>query len=547
MNKSKHQAKSKSKTNKGKKDFDPKFAKRQDPRGDAEGRKDSDGKSWNRASMYIPDDKIRNIVGSFSYSTVTGVPTYFECDSDETSVTATTLDGEVMYGSVMEIVAFPYPGTNTSTVVNARGIGALNTACRKLYSAISAENSKTTQYTPESLGIAMLAIGDLVSAISFATRLYGVAFTYNPRNRHIPKQIIKAMGIDADSLLNNLADYRNKLNVLITSANNIRMLKDLEYFNKCWEMYANYFEDSNSAMAQYYVLRPAGFLKYNEVSPTQGELTYSTFDGPESISLMSYPTLLTTIEDMINRLLTSSLMNYVYTDIINYVAKKGGNLLGFSYVGELYSILPIYDATFMNQVHNMTWGYFDLSNYSISEDPASLQIAASSIVRAIGETAYERLGSSGDVMLDMPFNDNPTPDDNIDALAYTTVPWYVHYDESGAEPVLTYGDIAAPDHPIQFVRLWANNNRVYTLNSNYVFNTVEEQRINDSLVKFLESFSIKPQLYIVTTNVDANKVYKRILGSLNYFTLISYKQLKGIFNYSFLGLFDVEVKDIKPF
>lgn len=492
--------------------------------------RDDDNKSWNDAAWYIPDEKIRAQVGTFAVNTVTGVPQSIEAVSGELP----TFNGRanVLYGDVMSIRTFPYPGTNALTSLGS-GVSALDTACRKLYTSISSVNSKTTQYTPESLGIAIIALGELVSLISYATRLYGVAFTYNPRNRNVPTRIIDAMGI-TNSILDDLAYYRMQLNKLITAANNVRMIKDIKYFTKCWEMYANYYEDSSSGLAQYYVMRPAGYLRYDELTPTTGELTWVDFGNS-----MSYAALIQHIQTCLNNLLTSSLMNYVYTDIVNYVTKEGGDLLGFSYVGELYSVLPVADTTFLTQVHNMTWNMFDLTSYKIYEDPNTLQIEATDIFDMHGADPYARMALGADRIVDFPFTDNPSVDDKIDAIMYQTICYDI---DSNGKPI----GIAAPDHPVKDIVVYRNDGTAISLDS--IFDAT-----GGTLALFLDqdiignTFGIAPIRYTYFYDTINEVLTTYPTGDLNYFTVMSYRQLKNIFDFSFLGLFDAEVKGVKPY
>lgn len=488
-------------------------------------------KSWNDAGWYIPDENLRNQVGTYAVNTVTGIPQYIDTASAE----LVSLSGlnRVEYGDVMSITLFPYPGTGTSLTSSAPGVSALDTACRKLYTAISSVNSKTTQYTPESLGIAIIALGELISLISYATRLYGVAFTYNPRNRFVPKQVIMAMGMN-DSILDDLALYRMQLNKLITAANNVRMLKDLKYFTKCWELYANYYEDSSSGLAQYYVMRPGGYLRYDETSPTTGELIWVPF-----ATGMTYPQLIGHIQTCLNNLLTSSLMNYVYTDIVNYVTKEGGELLGFSYVGELYSVLPTYDQTFLTQTHNMTWGMFDLSGYRIYEDPNTLEIETTDIFNAWSAPAY-RMANAGDRIVDFPFTDNPSVDDKIDAVMYMSLVWDI---DANGKPL----DIAAPDHPVLDVTIYpASGSPAVTITQcPFVKTTMVPDYIGE--LNLVKTFEIAPILYPFSTDTQTNHLDIFPHGSFNYFTVFRYKQLKNIFDFSFLGLFDAAVKSVHPY
>lgn len=496
----------------------------------------------NDAAWYIPDEMLRKQIGSFSFSNTIGVKNVLEWNLD-----GNTYDNDIYVGNVMSINVFPYPGENRNELGLAGGRSAINQSALKLYTQISAVNAKTTQYQPEDLAIAIMAIGEVISMVSQAQRMYGVAFQFNPRNRTLPRDLILAMGIEPDSLLNDLSGFRMKLNKILTAASNIRMLKDIKYFTKCWTMFSEVFFDKNSAMGQYYVLYSGGYLALNEEAPELGRLVWTGYHEQEQqmatpANPVSADQFLNCLSHAVNYILESSLFNYVFTDIVNYVTKQGGDLLGFSYVPELYQVTPIFSELFMTQMHNMDWGLTDLSTYNIYEDVKTNKIYASDIFKAPINDELANCSIWGNKILDFPYTDQPTVDDVIDACAFKIAAKYVTHDETYHYP--SY--IAAFDHPVHSVYVVFTNaeqSRVLTLPENNIVVSSTGNVGIDPIV-LTDAFDVQPIIY---STQKGNYHRSAALGGLNFWTTISYEQLANMAQYYFLGLFDAKVKEGRPF
>lgn len=479
----------------------------------------------NDATWYIPDPDIRNQVGSFSMNSTIGIDTTIttECLNE-------TTQAKMRVPSVMGIFMNPSCGTTYRDVLGFMNskMSAINMAARELYSKISSVNAKTTQYQPQDLAFAILAVGELESLISVAVRAYGIAFNYNQRNRDIPRAVLKATGLDPDSLLDDLAGFRMKLNKLLVPANQVVMLKNIKYLTKCWDLYANYYVDSDSPMAQTYIISPATYWLLDE-STTSGTVLKTTYiHSSNTGNNFDYQAidLLNAIKKVTDALLTSTTFNYIYTDIRNYVSKFGGEIISFGYLPETYSVQSKFNAEFLMQIHNLrTIGVPTGSN--ANDVTQSVEDNTIEYKPQFDYGAETRFLSATNI-IDFPVNCNPTPDDKINATMLMT-------QVKGMKTGETYSiyDVAIPDHyPVSVEVL--NGEEVKMRGSN--FGSTVNPDVG-TYAFYYTKFDYAPGLWLHDTSGQVTS----IVGDLNFYDTVQFNQLKNIFEYSYLGLFKLQI------
>lgn len=229
----------------------------------------------------------------------------------------------------------------------------INMAALKLYTTLSAQSGKTSNYGPEDLAILMLALGDLISFVEYGRRTLGLAFTYNSRNWNYPSNIIKACGFD-DSVLTDLAQKRMDFNITLNTINKISFPANIAYFYKCASLYQNVFLDSTSPMAQSYVYLPCSYWKLDEKASSKGSVLKTQRLWATPTSYLTWDAYMSKLNDMINAIMMSSTFNYIYGDVLNYAAKTNVPLLHLDLVSEDYAVLPVYNELALTQIHNMT-------------------------------------------------------------------------------------------------------------------------------------------------------------------------------------------------
>lgn len=232
---------------------------------------------------------------------------------------------------------------------------AVNLCARKLYSQLSNKSGRTVAYGPQDVMTAILGMGEVISMISYIRRIFGIVFTYNQRNRDLPKHLIYAMGVNPDDLFSNLAAYRVRYNTVVNTANKIPVPANIAWFSKCDALYQGVYKDTPDDMAELYAFVPGTTWQLDETAEGGSRLVTIPWalsaDG--SFVARNLSVYITTLQQMIDALLTSSTLNIIYADIINYSNNSKVPLLHLAITDELYSVVPQYDEEVLLHIHNL--------------------------------------------------------------------------------------------------------------------------------------------------------------------------------------------------
>lgn len=232
---------------------------------------------------------------------------------------------------------------------------AVNLCARKLYAQLSNKSGRTVSYGPQDVMTAILGMGEVISMISYIRRIFGVVFTYNQRNRDLPKHLIYAMGVDPDDLFSNLAAYRVRYNTVVNAANKIPIPANIAWFSKCDAIYQGVYKDTPDDMAELYAFVPGTTWQLDETYEGGSRLVTIpwTVSSTGDFVARKLSVYITTLQQMIDALLTSSTLNIIYADIINYSSNNNVPLLHLAITDELYSVVPQYDEEVLLHIHNM--------------------------------------------------------------------------------------------------------------------------------------------------------------------------------------------------
>lgn len=211
----------------------------------------------NNASMYFSNPILADQVSSFSFNQFMG--------SKDSLGPVGTFSAPTIATYWMN----PCPGYSIGDVHTGINVDGL-----KLYTILSANNAKTTQYAPQDVTTLILAMGEIISLSEVIKRAMGVAYTYNVRNRTLPLQVVTAMGIDpAFITTGELARLRIRLNTALNQANAIPFFGNIPYLEKCKRLYQVYYMDSESPMSQLIIPMPMTTWRLNEGVSSTGHLS----------------------------------------------------------------------------------------------------------------------------------------------------------------------------------------------------------------------------------------------------------------------------------
>jgi len=458
--------------------------------------------------------------------------------------------------------------TNLTSSLFTETRDGINLMSTKLYTLLSTYSGRTSNYGPQDIGIMHLALGSLVEFTEYIRRAFGVAMTYNPRNRMLPLGLLAAMGVDGDDLMKNLANYRMRFNVAIARVNQIPILDNIGYLRKCREIYQKIYVDEVSAMAQYYLYMPNSVWLLHEESI--GSWTHGSW-----LETVVIPTgtntvgsLLSILERMINALLFSSTYNIVYSDLINLANKISVPFWSLDYLPENYVVMAEYNRNANLQMHNLSiwqdadqpgrgtgvnlnvpWNYStlmpanwyitpynnvyaDARDNSVLYNPA-FPVLFTDMFTSNSGTAW----FSAKQIVDMDI-DNPTLEDRIESLRFKVMEsgYYLSQNETTRDRFFKILP-CLPDH-------YCVNSFIYT---NYNDSPIEyKSTVRSASTPWgggaISQLKNAPLTYLKENNTYVDNTVSNIYGDLTFYTTIDFDYLYRLNRLIATGLFDFRTK-----
>lgn len=470
------------------------------------------------------------------------------------------LTGSAKMPSIMSYFFNPCIGTVSRDNLETT---AVNLAARKLYSVLSNKSGRTAAYGPQDVIMAVLGVGEIVSMVSWMQRAFGLVMTYSQRNRDLPRNIFGAMCINYDDFVSNIANYRVKLNTVIQTFNKIAIPANISWFQKAAAMYEAIYMDSPDEMAQLYVYNPATTWILNESVYEQGTILQSNSWCCDRVSnapvVQTFSTYLNKLQGMVNALLTSTTLNVVYADVINYCNNNNVPMLKLGLIDETYSVKPVYDEEALLHIHNMTIlgapkVVTDTESINLEDTSAVLATPYNEVYPVVGTNAVAQYlviamalstelerGEYGEVeacdLLDFPYG-NPDLTQRIEASRFS-----VRVSKDMSKPVVTSGGtynglvydiITVPDHYCVLAAAYTNGALV--LGHSQLQTICASANATASNASVFDKFRYHPIMYVRKadeTDIDF------VLGDLNYFTHINGEWLKNLNNVCYQGLFEL--------
>ena len=299
----------------------------------------------NNPAYYFDDMALLNQFANVSYNQIMGAPYFINNLEGDVFLLMPALMRLDMYPSIMG-------GTSDNGAVQS-SIGRL---CSAIYTTINARNGKlVTQYTGNDVLAAILAVGSILEGISFMKRAFAYAYTYDHRNRAFPKSVFTMMGINAADFLNNIPQYRQRVNNLITRLRSIPIPSNIAYLDQCIHMYDDIYTDMpNNTTAQLYMMVPASLWKLSEIGTSSGS-TLQEVEFVPSSGTKSFANYIGIMEEIIGQLLNSTTLNFVYADILHYIESVGNSVFAIDIIPDTgFDRVPIYNYEALLQIANLT-------------------------------------------------------------------------------------------------------------------------------------------------------------------------------------------------
>lgn len=503
----------------------------------------------NDPSWYIPDPMVMDQATRMSFANFIGV----EVDFDPTnSLSDYLVSGTLMPGAAMQIFMNPSPGFTTSANPKA---AAINQQAFRTYARLSSINAKNTLYTPNDVATVILALGELISMFAVAQRAYGLLWTYNVRNRNMPKTLVDLSGVNVNLLSPKAADYLTELNTLIVEANKIPFPANIEYFKHCNQMYSGIYQDSASSMSELYVPIPYSTWDLEEDLVLEGTVlkTHKLYNPKAGYVPMDPFALLQIIRTKIEKLLTSSTYNLVYSDILNLAAKDSSvSLLSFMPVDPQYAVMPTYDTEILLKLNNATILGEPLDRAHQSKPgahtPDNDVLPYKDILSLVYAPQWERhIPDLGMLKLINFYNDSPTLEERVIATRWMAGSGLEEFDPlkkpKAGDPIdrptlYTNDTVGMGDHYIVSLRVITNDS---SDGEWYVDQSGVETDTEDTPT-VLTRFSQHPYIYeFYYDEVDSGKFQLMgLVGDLDFYSTLDFDTLARINKLALFALFDVK-------
>lgn len=222
----------------------------------------------------------------------------------------------------------------------------INMAAIQLYTYVRQRNSGASNYEAPDLAMYILALRELYSELARLKKIIGLAGKFDYYNHNIPDLLLLACGVDANDLRNNLAQYRARLNLLISKADAFALPSYFKIIDRSYFIEASVFMDSNSIRGQFYNFNKRGYYVWSPVSSTTG--TELVFKQTTTQTKFSYH--LDQAQEMLDAMYLDSDALLMSGDILKAFGESG--LMNMTEVPENYVTPFVYDEDILSQIEN---------------------------------------------------------------------------------------------------------------------------------------------------------------------------------------------------
>lgn len=503
----------------------------------------SSGKEINDVSWYAGSPQLLKDAGSLSFNDALGsniapMPEGYKITAGPSATNKTYIS---VGPGIMQIDFIPTIG---STGINS----PITVASNKIYSYVRHANSGSKNYDAPDLMTYLIHMNNVYMLWNWGKRAYGIATTWEMKNRYIPETLLEASGWNPIDIRENLAQLRYYLNYFASALNSICVPNTMPLFQRTSYLVSNVFKEDDTDKAQMYVFRPGVFYSANDLTPG---LTCAGIVGDTTVREWQL-----IMQSMIRTVLNSEDLGIMSGDILK--AYGSNNLYYLSPVEEGYTVHPAFVSDVLHQIHNATLvPVFDFNSYmdiSITQDAGTNQLVQDIKIASTAPIPSERY-------LDFLYN-TVEPSDVMVGSRLTCIPRNFDYDVTSKGFVAaqaTYGTEIIHDIEIyNWVRPCgdANNLTIITerVPSYYkTSSTIRQEFLTPSTgtpggaLMSMAQFKYAPMIPCtdVNTVTDNDGIYtfdgtfEGFTGPRDNFTIIDYNELYRLHELAVLSEFGV--------
>lgn len=305
---------------------------------------------FNKMEMRNP--ALLSAVATYPFSYVAGLPTdmYNPRDIESTlpfdrAIMSEANNNKLITPGVCVCYVRPsLPVTDSST-------SAVNVAFLQEYTFLRHTISASLPYEAADVALYYLAGAEVYSLINFLTRVYACAYMYTPQNRYTPEALIRVQGVDPSSVINNMAQCRASLNLLIERAAALPIPAKIPYIADRYSKFSDIYTEGTSIKDQLYMYSPEGFWIFGDTIGTGNKpgLKYEKKVGA-SIPQLSFQSWCNLGMEMLNGLFNSQTTGIIGANVRR--AYGDNNLMLLAVVPEFITIAPTFNIGVLEQMAN---------------------------------------------------------------------------------------------------------------------------------------------------------------------------------------------------
>lgn len=163
------------------------------------------------------------------------------------------------------------------------------TAANSLLTTMRARTRVRNTYDAPDVLMLMLAMDNIYGTVAWFKRLAATVRMYTYQNHYMPRDLLKAQGVDPDWFEKNQYTFVTQLNVIISEINKVYIPSRMHLFELHNQRFSNYYTEGESIKDQIYFFTPAFIseIDYNATADYQSMIkpigcfpgTYTRTDG----------------------------------------------------------------------------------------------------------------------------------------------------------------------------------------------------------------------------------------------------------------------------
>lgn len=305
---------------------------------------------WNKSPMY-PD--VTRVPFNRVYGA--GVTKRFVPDVSAVDV---DMNARLKMGGIMAIEYVPSIGTSLTSR------SAVNRAFNSLFGELYAKTTGTPPIQQMDVAMFITSLASVATLIAMMKRALGVSQLYSNWNYNFPRNLLRAMRFDPDTVIGWQDELRYALNDCILNFNNLKVPDIMDIYVRQYALAHNVYCDEDDVTSAMYVFNPKGYYKYLDTS-TPAMLKWCSLDA-ESFDAKD---VIGAINDCLEAWRNSSDLPLICGSIQRAFSET--QTISLDYVTESDVVIPTVDRNIMWQINNMNVVAFEETSLDITQDPVN--------------------------------------------------------------------------------------------------------------------------------------------------------------------------------